>query len=363
MEGAADAVPEPFVRIASEMGPIERSVLLDHKASSVDVQGLLRELECDHRSLYSWVGASVGHSEAVLTPAECAALRGAVESSAIAAQQSAEANREIDGAMEWQLNLSPERLDELVGAGAVERLRAFAWRHFERCRPAPLTPHVGGGDSATEQSRRTPPLPCVVWAYIRRDSAATRPWFYFHHDATRVTVNVALSDDSEHQGGRLLDIVDAGQGARAEPQLRVLERKLGSAVVHGCQVPHAVTRMLRGVRYALVLFFGRPCPKPEIDWTGVAHARHQMVLCAPSTLQRIYDRHASGHYHCDSCCRNVEEAGDAGAWFHCAEGCEYDLCPPCYRLKRRLRHFALERRSKRRAVAIDDASGESDPSS
>ena len=109
------------------------------------------------------------------------------------------------------------------------------------------------------------PLPGL--AYIRRYSATTRPWFQFHYDACRVTMNIALDDDESHCGGHLLAIIDDGPGppVEAQPKLRRLKRSLGSAVLHGCQVPHAVTRMFSGVRFALILFFGRPCPKPELD--------------------------------------------------------------------------------------------------
>ena len=36
-----------------------------------------------------------------------------------------------------------------------------------------------------------------------RYSRETRPWIPFHHDNSNVTINVALSDDSAHEGGML----------------------------------------------------------------------------------------------------------------------------------------------------------------
>ena len=64
-----------------------------------------------------------------------------------------------------------------------------------------------------------------------------------------MTVNVALSDDAAHSGGRLIAVFDGS--------VRRLERKAGSATVHPSSLMHAVSRMGAGTRYALIIFFGK----------------------------------------------------------------------------------------------------------
>ena len=90
-------------------------------------------------------------------------------------------------------------------------------------------------------------MPTLLFA--RKYSAGTRPWIGFHHDVNSVTVNVALSDDAAHEGGRLHAIVDARH--------TVIVRAEGEATVHSSDLFHAVTTMTRGVRYSLILFFDR----------------------------------------------------------------------------------------------------------
>ena len=68
-----------------------------------------------------------------------------------------------------------------------------------------------------------------------------------HPDSAAITVNVALSDDAEHTGGRLVGLYDG--------RIQTLERAEGEAVVHTSALIHGVTRMSEGVRYSLILFF------------------------------------------------------------------------------------------------------------
>ena len=152
-----------------------------------------------------------------------------------------------------------------------------------------------------------------------------------------LTVNVALADDARHEGGRLLALVDG-------PQLRRLERAEGSAVVHGGHVPHAVTRMTAGTRWSLILFFGRHCPHPQPG--GAPEAPHPLLLCAESSMRRLYARDG-GAYHCDACGASRDELARRarpfrGMW-HCAVGCEYDLCQGCHRAKSCVRAWRARR--------------------
>ena len=89
-------------------------------------------------------------------------------------------------------------------------------------------------------------------AFIRRYSADTRPFNPFHQDSSRITVNVALSDDAAHVGGRLLGVYGG--------KVHTIERTEGTATVHSSELLHAVTSMTSGARYSLILFFD-PLPR------------------------------------------------------------------------------------------------------
>ena len=101
--------------------------------------------------------------------------------------------------------------------------------------------------SAVEEARRLASEHLEI--FVRRYSPDTRPWIPFHLDRARWTLNVALDDDATFAGGRLLAISDR--------RVRALERSEGEATVHPSTLLHAVARMTRGVRYSLIVFFGR----------------------------------------------------------------------------------------------------------
>eukprot|EP00966_Prymnesium_polylepis_P315128 7281511-Prymnesium_polylepis.1 len=93
--------------------------------------------------------------------------------------------------------------------------------------------------------------------FVRRYSEDTRPWIGFHQDGSIVTVNVALDDDAEHEGGRLFVVLDDG--------ITALSRTSGEVTAHVSNVLHAVSLMKGGVRYSLLLFFyhaNKPEPAP-----------------------------------------------------------------------------------------------------
>ena len=117
-----------------------------------------------------------------------------------------------------------------------------------------------------------------------------------------MTVNVALTSDSAHTGGRLLAV---DQGA-----LRWCKRLEGTATVHASTLLHAVTRMTSGERYSLILFYRRICPD----------ASHELVRCDASTMELLYPLE-SGSYSCNSCCSSAETLSYPAMW-HCTEGCE-----------------------------------------
>ena len=88
-----------------------------------------------------------------------------------------------------------------------------------------------------------------ITIFIRLYSRDTRPWIGFHTDLSTVTVNVALSADTSHEGGHLHAILEGVH--------QIVERDEGEATVHTDDVMHGVSAMRGGERYALILFFFR----------------------------------------------------------------------------------------------------------
>ena len=109
--------------------------------------------------------------------------------------------------------------------------------------------------------------------------------------------------------------------------------------------PRPRARMLLG-RYSLILFYRQICP----------HAGHALVQCSATTMDLLYplssgsyscawislDLHltslfacnhlparCAGSYSCDLCGDSASELGGCDMW-HCAQGCEYDVCSPCH---------------------------------
>ena len=82
---------------------------------------------------------------------------------------------------------------------------------------------------------------------MRKFSAESRPWIKLHADVAAVTVNVALTNDDDYPGGRLLGVYDGA--------VRVIPRTSGDATVHPSSLLHGVSRMVTGSRYTLILFF------------------------------------------------------------------------------------------------------------
>ena len=108
-------------------------------------------------------------------------------------------------------------------------------------------------------------------AFVRRYCPETRPILKFHADAYELTVNVALSADAGHSGGKLIGLFRG--------QVRALERAEGDVTVHSSSLLHAVSRMTAGVRYSLILFFDKnpgryDASRYEKRWVG-GHAAQQ----------------------------------------------------------------------------------------
>ena len=176
----------------------------------------------------------------VLPPAACARLRAAVDAER---QQKSDT---VDGAPDEQLNLSADRLDELIddasASAALWKLPAeFAASAASRAIDDEQLCELRGGLSSARGEAEI---------FVRRYASDSRPWNPFHTDSSALTINLALADDGAFVGGELLACYDG--------QVRRLERSEGEATVHASSLLHGVKLLSSGVRYSLIIFVGRP---------------------------------------------------------------------------------------------------------
>lgn len=236
---ATARIPDAFAGAAAAMPEPQRALLVDGAdPSTVPAEEVMR-------TLGGGVAAACFATDVVTLPrllcrSACEALAAAVDAEHDCIRDT------VDGAPDCQLNLTCEELSALIGAAHVEAIAAVA-------RALDLR---GGGGRQRELA--------MVEAFVRKYTPATRPWHPFHQDRARITVNVALSDDSQHGGGRLL-------GLFADGVVR-FDRAAGDATVHFSRVVHGVSRMEHGTRYALIVFLGEEPPVrrtlgPDGVWT------------------------------------------------------------------------------------------------
>ena len=213
-EAAAEAAPAPGLTASA---PPPRA------------DALLAALGVDDSSRASDVLRATG----IISPGGCTALRRAVDERRSVSLDS------VDLAAEHQLNLGVHELVALVGADDLSKLLGLPARlAAQRARDAAS---AGRGVTPGRAAARLEVL-------VRRYSRSTRPWIEFHRDRAAYTVNVALADDSAHDGGRLVCVVDG--------RLVPYERCEGEATCHTASVLHAVTAMQGStVRYSCVCFF------------------------------------------------------------------------------------------------------------
>ena len=158
--------------------------------------------------------------EGVLNSEQCAALRGYLET-----HMNSVVPDSVDGRPEYQVNLTRAQLHALVGDGGLATLMDL---------PCALGAAAGGGGGR-------------LAIFLRKYSADTRPYITFHSDTSAFTANIALSDDDDVTGGRLL--------ALHEGRLEHVRRAVGTALIHAGDLVHGVSRIERGIRYSLILFF------------------------------------------------------------------------------------------------------------
>ena len=119
----------------------------------------------------------------------------------------------------------------LGDAPALEAARAFAALHTPSAEPD-LAPKI------VMRLTRGPVAGCTRF-HVDGDAAA------YARQKTQ-TVQLALNDDADYEGGRLCFVT--GQG-----ELHIPERPAGTLTIHGPRILHAVTRLTAGSRYGLFL--------------------------------------------------------------------------------------------------------------
>ena len=189
--------------------------------------------------------------KAVLDAPSCKVLRDAVDEKRSCYPDS------VDRMPEHQLDLQRDELEKLIGVDAVAGLWRLPRRLFSQRESG--IPGECSDEAEGSNCYVTPEPTYHVEIFVRRYSRSTRPLIGFHRDACAVTVNVALSDDDAHTGGRLLAVLNDG--------VHVLGRQAGEATVHPSSVLHAVSAMEGGTRYSLLLFFYHPASSAaDVMW-------------------------------------------------------------------------------------------------
>jgi predicted 2-oxoglutarate/Fe(II)-dependent dioxygenase YbiX len=259
-EMAEKGVAPDFVAKAKGLSPLARALLMgEMDPADCPADELLHALgrgsdtltrQAMHKSF------DVMRVPGALSAEACERLRAAVDHERCTAADS------VDGLPEHQLRLSRERLEQLVGAEACARLLQLPveYVHAENA-------HLDPGGSPVDDAMAAR-FSRLEECFIRRYSADTRPWNNFHQDRARITVNVAVSSDDGHGGGRLLGVY----AGRVHP----LERSEGDATVHSSDLFHGVTRMTRGERYSLIMFFD-PDGVEEMFHARIAGVRNRNV--------------------------------------------------------------------------------------
>ena len=168
---------------------------------------------------------------AVLNAAECETLCRFAE-----AHMTSIVPDTVDDLPEYQVNLSVEGLTELLGRDKVAALLKM-----------PEALGAPSGLAARDLYER-------IEIFVRMYSRRTRPYIAFHSDTCSYTVNIALNDDGSFDGGKLL--VMNGAALKAPPH------SLGTAILHAGNLVHGVSKIERGTRYSLILFFYRKADSP-----------------------------------------------------------------------------------------------------
>ena len=179
----------------------------------------------------------------VRPPQDCALLRRAVDTHGKVTIDSVDALPNVD------VPLPMQQLKLILGDDTTLRLHELAQCYLDTTTDMPgqsIICYSPSSDTPTPP-RRAMLAGSFARRYVADTSGTEQPLTSFHFDSAAVTVNVALSDDADVTGGKLLGVF----GGRVQH----IERSEGEASVHSSSLLHGVSRMHSGVRYSLILFF------------------------------------------------------------------------------------------------------------
>ena len=257
---AAGALPVDYLSAAERMqAAVHRALVTDDLSESATpdpslVEAINAALE-PRRPRRD--GIEVLRERGTISRSGCAALRAAVDAERSTKRDS------VDDLAEHQLDCSRERLVELLGWKEAQRVFTLPDRLLSKRSDAAAARAAAraramarAADAADAADMDASSDSCDESAgdggyhvdmFIRRYTRDTRPWINFHCDVSTMTANIALNDDEEFGGGRLLAILDG--------RLQVISRREGEATVHDKHVYHGVSEMRSGVRYTLIVFY------------------------------------------------------------------------------------------------------------
>ena len=134
----------------------------------------------------------------------------------------------VDGCPDWQINITTKKLNKILGGGSDALQRLY------------VLPSMVDSSYTSDRFER-------VGIFLRMYQRSKRPWMPFHSDGNAFTVNVALNDDDDYRGGKLMVLHN--------DQVDIVERNQGDATCHRGTVYHGVSAMRSGTRYSMICFF------------------------------------------------------------------------------------------------------------
>jgi hypothetical protein len=162
---------------------------------------------------------------------------------------------------DFKVYLTFQQLHDLIGFDAVQTLESVLVKNMSE---------IGLKSIATLNSFNSHRTNVSDYEIILRRCAARDQFIPFHFDRSALlTLQVALNDERDYEGGRLIYLTERAQGKEEEAETgghagrRVVwsqpHRNAGSILIHGSNILHGVSKMGSGVRYALFLLY-KPQP-------------------------------------------------------------------------------------------------------
>ena len=151
---------------------------------------------------------------------------------------------------DFKLSLCFAELEQLVGQSSAQRLSVLARGFFDKILLRRCSAEEKGGHQQTQAQTQAP----------QQEGDGDGLCIRFHLDESQQVLQVALNDDCEYRGGRLIFLTaDASSDNKkmAGGRLLVPKRAAGSYTLHNCHVVHGVSEHRAGLRYGLFLIKDR----------------------------------------------------------------------------------------------------------